>query len=122
VSAEERATLRWIAVVPAAVGGALFGRLMAYTLSFAMDWPFPPPRHNGFSASMACLSILFARRVSSVLELKLLRYVQAFSACLGHRRGFFWGRAYRPSRQSVTIDIWGSERIVRLCRRKMIMS
>jgi len=30
-------------VLPAAIGGALFGRLMAYTLSFAADfWPFSP--------------------------------------------------------------------------------
>ena len=36
-------TLRWIAVLPAALAGVLFGRLMAYGLSFAADlWPFSP--------------------------------------------------------------------------------
>jgi hypothetical protein len=37
--------LRWIAVLPAAVVGVLVGRLIASTLSLAVDWPFsPPPR------------------------------------------------------------------------------
>jgi hypothetical protein len=39
-----RAALRWIAVLPAAWAGSLFGNVVASGLSIAVEWPFAAPR------------------------------------------------------------------------------